>query len=131
MPRTLQKEIEADTGIRFGIVEEHQFAAVAVTDESGKIAPLGFEQSKVLWGHLKAEGYVDARGKVQDKLRTALKEGSLHVPAEFNNQLSQVSDILRKLAGKFDIKNADDRVSINTRQAVLESEAFQSALGPH
>ena len=27
----LQKEIEADTGIRFGIVEQHQFAAIAVT----------------------------------------------------------------------------------------------------
>lgn len=26
----LQKEIEADTGIRFGIVEQHQFAAIAV-----------------------------------------------------------------------------------------------------
>ena len=26
----LQKEIEADTGIRFGIVETHQFAAIAV-----------------------------------------------------------------------------------------------------
>ncbi|MDO2043889.1 hypothetical protein Q2402_27680, partial [Escherichia coli] len=27
----LQKEIEKDTGIRFGIVEQHQFAAIAVT----------------------------------------------------------------------------------------------------
>ncbi|MDN5882295.1 MAG: hypothetical protein L0H37_07980, partial [Nitrosospira sp.] len=29
--QNLQKEIEADTGIRFGIVEYHQFAAIAVT----------------------------------------------------------------------------------------------------
>jgi type III restriction enzyme len=28
----LQKEIEQDTGIRFGIVEEHQFAGIALTD---------------------------------------------------------------------------------------------------
>ena len=32
----LQKEIEADTGIRFGIVEKHQFAAIPVTDEAGR-----------------------------------------------------------------------------------------------
>src|SRR5204862_2000228 len=32
----LQKEIEADTGIRFGVVEAHQFAAVAVTGEDGQ-----------------------------------------------------------------------------------------------
>ena len=29
----LQKEIEEDTGIRFGIVEKHQFAAIPVTDD--------------------------------------------------------------------------------------------------
>src|SRR5207248_8969427 len=49
----LQREIEADTGIRFGIVEPHQFAGLAITDEDGKAAPLGVEQSKRLWEHLK------------------------------------------------------------------------------
>jgi type III restriction enzyme len=122
----LQKEIEADTGIRFGIVEEHQFAAIAVTDASGKTVPLGFEQSKALWSHLKAEGYVDAKGKVQDKLRTALKDGALAVPVEFQAQLPQVQEILRKLAGKLEIKNADERVQIKTRQAVLDSEEFKA-----
>lgn len=122
----LQKEIEDDTGIRFGIVEEHQFAAVAVTDASGRTVPLGFEQSKALWGHLKAAGYLDARGKVQDTLRTALKENTLAVPAEFQTQLPQVKEILRKLAGRLEIKNADERIQIRTREAVLESEGFRA-----
>jgi restriction endonuclease len=34
----LQKEIEADTGIRFGIVEQHQFATIAITTADGKVA---------------------------------------------------------------------------------------------
>jgi type III restriction enzyme len=42
----LQKEIEADTGIRFGIVEQHQFAAIAITGADGQTAPLGVDQSK-------------------------------------------------------------------------------------
>jgi len=42
----LQKEIEDDTGIRFGIVEAHQFAGIAVKGADGQDAPLGFEQSK-------------------------------------------------------------------------------------
>jgi type III restriction enzyme len=33
---------------------------------------------------------------------------------------------LRKLAGKLDIKNADDRIPIKTREAVLESEGFKA-----
>lgn len=122
----LQKEIEADTGIRFGIVEEHQFAAIAVTDANGQTVPIGFEQSKALWSHLKAEGYVDAKGKVQDKLRTALKDNTLTVPVEFQAHLPQVREILRKLAGKLEIKNADERVRIKTRQAILDSEGFKA-----
>ena len=121
----LQKEIEADTGIRFGIVQDHQFAAVVVKDEDGKEAPLGFEQSKVLWAHLKSLGYIDAKGKVQDSLKVALKDGTLVVPAEFESQRNQIAEVLRKLSGKLEIKNADDRKQIRTRQAVLHSPEFK------
>jgi len=122
----LQKEIEDDTGIRFGIVEEHQFAGIAITDDAGKTAALGFEQSKAIWNHLKAAGYVDAKGKVQDKLRTALKDNTFAVPPNFEAQLPQVTELLRKLAGRLEIKNADERVTIKTRQAILDSEGFKA-----
>jgi type III restriction enzyme len=122
----LQKEIETDTGIHFGVVEKYQFASIPVTDASGTITALGVKQSEAIWTHLRNSGYVDAKGKVQDELRTALKEGTLALPEAFEAQLSQVKDILRKLAGKLDIKNADERKSIKTRQAVLDSEEFRA-----
>jgi len=122
----LQKEIEQDTGIRFGIVEKHQFAAIPVTDEQGQTTALGVEQSEALWSYLRESGYVDHRGQVQDALRTMLKEDTLQVPEPFQPHLSQVKEILRKLAGKLDIKNADERVQIKTRQAILQSEEFRS-----
>ena len=122
----LQKEIEDDTGIRFGIVEEHQFAAITITDDIGKTSALGFEKSQAIWKHLKEAGYVDAKGKVQDTLRTALKEGKVMLPSQFEPQLPQVTDILRKLAGKLEIKNADERFVIKTRQAILDSEEFKA-----
>ena len=65
----LQKEIEADTGIRFGIVESHQFAVVRTTDAEGRTTALGFDQSKAIWEHLKSAGYLNAKGRIQDKLR--------------------------------------------------------------
>jgi type III restriction enzyme len=39
--QNLQKEIEQDTGIRFGVVEPHEFASVAVVSSDGSTAPLG------------------------------------------------------------------------------------------
>lgn len=122
----LQKEIEKDTGIRFGIVEQHQFATIAVPDADGKVVPLGVEQSKALWEHLKATGYIDAKGKVQDLLKKALKDGTLALPAEFEAQKHQINEVLRKITGKLEIKNADDRKPVATRKAVLYSEEFKA-----
>ncbi len=122
----LQKEIEDETGIRFGIVEAHQFAGIAATGVDGQPAPLGFDQSKVLWEHLKTAGLVNAQGKVQDALRTALKDGTLTLPEPFAAQLPQVKEILRKLAGRLEIKNADERKQVKTRQAVLQSAEFKA-----
>jgi type III restriction enzyme len=122
----LQREIEADTGIRFGIVEKHQFASIPVTDETGQTTALGVEKSEAIWTHLKEAGHVDVRGKVQDTLRQALKDGTLQLPEQFQPQLPQIKEMLRKLAGKLDIKNADDRRPVKTRQAVLHSEEFKA-----
>lgn len=122
----LQKEIEQDTGIRFGMVEKHQFATIAVVGEDGVAEPLGVEKSEALWRYLKDRGYIDARGKIQDSLRKALKEDTFETPPEFADQAGDIKDILRKLAGKLDIKNADDRVPIKTRQAILDSPEFEA-----
>lgn len=122
----LQKEIEADTGIRFGIVEHHQFAAIAVTGADGQAVALGVDQSKALWEHLKAVGHIDAKGKVQDSLKQALKDGTLALPVAFEAQRGQIADVLRKVSGRLEIKNADERKQVRTRQAVLQSAEFKA-----
>jgi type III restriction enzyme len=122
----LQKEIEEDTGIRFGIVEKHQFAAIAVMDAAGESKPLGVEKSEAIWAHLKEAGLVDAKGKVQDALRTALKDKTFKLPEAFESQQAEVAEILRKLAGGLTIKNADERTQIKTRSAVLQSAEFKA-----
>jgi len=122
----LQKEIEDETGIRFGIVEAHQFAGITTTGANGQPAPLGFKQSEVLWEHLKTAGFVNAQGKVQDTLRKAIKDGTLTLPEPFAAQLPQVKEILRKLAGRLEIKNADERKQVKTRQAVLQGADFKA-----
>ena len=122
----LQKEIEDQTDIRFGVVEQHQFAGVKVQSADGSITPLGVDQSKVLWENLKHQGYLDNKGKVQDTLRTALKNGKVQLPDAFNAEAEQITLILRKLAGRLEIKNADERRQVRTRQAVLHSPEFKA-----
>ncbi len=107
-------------------METHQFAGISSTGANGQPAPLGFEQSKSLWEHLKTAGLVDSKGKVQDALRTALKNGTLTLPEPFAAQLPQVKEILRKLCGRLEIKNADERKQVKTRQAVLQGSDFKA-----
>ena len=107
-------------------MEAHQFAGVTATGADGQPAPLGFDQSKVLWEHLKTAGLVNAQGKVQDALRKALKDGTLTLPEPFAAQLPQVKEILRKLAGRLEIKNADERRQVKSRQAVLHGADFKA-----
>ena len=122
----LQRQIEDETGIRFGIVERHEFATVTVVRADGTTTPLGFDQSKVLWEHLKATSYIDGAGKVQDTLRTALRDGTVDIPPAFEPQRGQVVDILRHLARRLEVKDADERRTVRTRRAVLHSEEFRA-----
>ncbi len=127
----LQKEIEADTGIRFGVLEPHQFASISVKAGDGTLTPLGVEQSKALWDYLKAAGHVDSKGKVQDSLKLALKNGTLALPEVFEAQHDQIAEVLRKVSGRLEVKNADERKDVPLRKgkggkAVYLSDEFKA-----
>lgn len=121
----LQKEIETDTGIRFGVVEKHQFANIPVEDSEGNVIPLGVENSEKLWKHFQQVEFIDKKGNVTDVLREALKSDTFEVPEEFKEQKEHIETILRKLSGKLDIKDADNRRVITTNEAILDSEEFK------
>jgi type III restriction enzyme len=122
----LQREIEEETGITFGFVEDHQFAAVPVAGDGGQLSPLGFERSKTLWAGLRELGYLNEKGKVQDSLRKALKDGKVSLPEGFEAQREAITAILRKAAGRLEIKDADNHTKVPPRRAVLDSEEFKA-----
>jgi type III restriction enzyme len=122
----LQKEIEQETGIRFGMVESHAFAQLAASGADGTADVLGAERSEAMTRHLKTLGLIDAKGKVQDSLRIALKEGAVPIPAELEPWKALILERLRKLAGKLDIKNADDKKAIALRREVYLSPDFKA-----
>ena len=121
----LQREIEEETRIRFGIVERHQFARIPVTDDDGTTSALGFAASQELWQHLHGADYIDAQGRIQDSLREALKDDSFTPPERFATQRAEIAEVLRTLAGRLDIKNADERKRVRPRQGVLQGVEFK------
>ena len=122
----LQKEMEQDTGIRFGVVESHAFAQLAVANAAGDADMLGAARSEAMAQYLKALGLINAAGKVQDSLRQAIKDNTVPLPPELEHFKALIMERLRKLAGKLDIKNADDKKPIALRREVYLSPDFKA-----
>lgn len=110
----LQKDYEVD-GIAFGVVESHLFAAI-----------LGFEGSLALSEHLKDSGYINAKGKVQEKLQAALKDKTLALPPEFESERAAIETALQKLSSKLVVNDADDRTTVAIRKSVYLSPEFKA-----
>jgi type III restriction enzyme len=121
----LQKEIEQEEGIKFGVVEEHVFANIVVPIDDYNNEYLGVDASKKLWDHLKTRGFIDTKGKVQDVLKTALKSGELELPEEFKEYAPQIAAVLKKVSRNLNIKNRDDKKKVSLNKAVFLSPEFK------
>jgi len=121
----LQKEIEDDTGIRFGIIEKHLFASLPVTWDDGTTTYFGADSSERLWKHLREHDYIDAKGRVQDTLRRDLKDGSVSLPEDLPVQTDMVVALLKKVAGSLMVRDADERTRVNLNKKVFLSPEFK------
>jgi type III restriction enzyme len=125
----LQKEIESDTGIKFGVLESHSFNNVVMSIDGDEVNYLGQERSEQLYDYLILRGYIDIRGKVQDLLRIAIKEDNVELPEEFTEEEhieKQIISNLKDAAGKLQIKNQDDKKRVKVNKRILNSPEFKS-----
>lgn len=122
----LQKQIEQDLGIKFGTVADDAFAALSFENADGELQPIGVNESEALVRWLREQGYIDARGKVQDELRRALKDPHFSLPDAFASVEAAAKVILTKLAGKLEVRDADERRPISLNRQVFLGEDFRA-----
>lgn len=121
----LQKEIEEEEGIKFGVVEKHLFANIVIETEDHKQAFMGADNSEKIWAYLHDAQYIDKSGKVQDKLRVDIKENKVDLPEELQAHAGQIIATLKKVAGNLNIKNAGDKKPVALNKAVYLGEEFK------
>ncbi|MDA3951897.1 MAG: DEAD/DEAH box helicase family protein [Spirochaeta sp.] len=122
----LQKEIEDEEGIRFGVVDKDLFASMPVTGPDGQPSYFGTQASRNLWDHLFETHYIDKNGKVQDSLRIDLKNNNVDLPPDAEPLRGQINATLRKVSGKLNIKNGADRSPVTLNKAVYLSPEFKA-----
>ena len=123
--RALQKEIEDEEGIKFGVIEEHFFANIPVQNEDGTVEYFGATNSEVMYQYLQENDYIDSKGKIQNSLRTDIKNNSFRVPEEYEAIKADITAVITKIAGNLNIKNADDKQLITLNKEVFLSDDFK------
>jgi len=123
--RALQKEIEDEEGIKFGVIEEHFFANIPVEQEDGTIEYFGTNNSETMYQYLQDNSYIDAKGKIQNSLRSDIKNNEFEVPEEYQALKADITSVITKIAGSLNIKNADDKTLITLNKEVYLSEDFK------
>ena len=122
----LQKEYETESGVKFGIIENHLFATIPVNHEDGTVKYLGQEASEAIYNQFIDNGYIDNLGKVQDTLKTALKNNNLNVPDEFEYIKAEITYLARKACSTLNIKNNSNQdinnIKINPSQTHFSKE---------
>ena len=125
--KNLQREIEADMGISFGIIEQQAFVHVAgFVDDSGERKGLGLERSKEIWTYLALNNYIDGKGKIQEKLKRDLDSGRLEIPNCTAQEQLQIKSILKRHSRKVEVKDAAKRRTVSLRKGVLDNPEFQA-----
>lgn len=122
--RKLQNEYEEDECIRFGIVEKHNFANIIVL-KNGESTYLQQDASEKIFNHLKEMKYIDNKGKITDTLKLALKNNNVDIPEEFKQIETEIISNLKKIAGSLNLKNANDKKTVNLNKIRYLSPEFK------
>ncbi|WP_374124367.1 restriction endonuclease [Leptotrichia hongkongensis] len=122
---SLQKEMEKEENIKFGIVEDFIFANIVILDENRKEKFLGHEKSKEIYQDLIKRSYIDESGNSKEKLKKDLEKGILEISEEFENIKESIIKKLEPISRKLVIKNADDKKKIEINKEVFLSDEFK------
>lgn len=136
--KTLQNEIEEDTGIKFGYLQKHSFARIEITKENDKKVYLNEEKSAEIYDYFVEKGYVreevinkktkEFAAKVQDKLKLDLRDNRVDIPEEFAYIKTPILKVLKRISGNFmNIKNRNDARKVTfKKEFFIDNEDFKT-----
>ncbi|MDR2267134.1 MAG: DEAD/DEAH box helicase family protein [Christensenellaceae bacterium] len=121
---TLQKEIEQETGIKFGILDIGMFVGLSYKDESGRDVVLTYDDSRELLSGLCEKNYIDHSGKMKSALKNALANDTVDLPERFERARERLLRIIRSADKKVEIKQTRERIFVKRKDDVFADPEF-------
>ncbi len=123
--RNLQKEIEDETGIKFGTIKKDAFAHIPWTNKKGIQEPLGKQHSLAIFNHFKLKKYINSTGKIQEAFKVAVRDGTVDIPDDYNEIKEDIFEIVEKLTNGLRIHNVNKRRQVKINEDVYLSPEFK------
>ncbi|MBB6453208.1 type III restriction enzyme [Salirhabdus euzebyi] len=122
---SLQQEMEEETGVKFGYLEEQSFSTITQTnEETGEAKAIGYDYSAKIFAFLVKENFITKKGKVETKLKEAIAEEAFEVPEEMQAIKQDIEQVIKRSIKKLPVFNKKDEVRIHLNKEVFLSEEF-------
>ena len=123
--KSLQSEMEEETGIKFGVIEKYTFAFITMENRRGEVKPIGQQGSLEIFNHFKKMNYINGKGKVQDALKVAVINENVSVPERYESIKEQIVAVAAKSTKDLPVKPADRKRKVKVNKQVLLSPDFK------
>ena len=120
----LQKEIEDETGVKFGILDIDMFVDILYTDENGEEQKTSATDARGILEHFRAKNYIDTKGKIKDTLKNDLLAGKVDLPAKFERAKDRIIKQIENADKKVVVMPSYKQVSVKRKDEVFENDAF-------
>ena len=118
---TLQKEIEDETGLKFGMIEIGMFSGMIYEEKKTVEKTITPEQAQDIISSFEIKGYIDDDGKVTESLKQAVTEEAVELPPELEPAKEQ---IIQALAEAEDSIEPSSITKITYTETVTEEKAL-------
>lgn len=120
----LQKEIEDETGIKFGILDIDMFVNISYTDENGEQKQTSATDARGILEHFREKNYIDQKGKIKDTLKNDLLNGTVDLPKKFERAKDRIIKQIENADKKVIVMPSYKQVIVKRKDEVFENDEF-------
>ena len=121
----LQKELEEETGHKFGIVEKNLFADITFKNDNEEYEEVGYDKSEKVYNFLAENNIVTSNGKITDAGKSKIKYRQLDIPNDLKYIEQDIYARLDLVNTRLNIKDAQKEVIVKANKPIFLSEDFK------
>lgn len=119
--KNLQKEIEEETGLKFGTIDITSFIGLTYEQIVIETKNIEKEEAKELIDHLETVGYIDSKGKIEkDKVKYDIQDNFFNIPHKFEPMKLEIEKFIEETNTQ--IIDENSLMNINYEKVIKEEK---------